>query len=194
MPLRPHAATGRVALLLLLSSALLAATAQDVTRSSKVTTNRSSVTRTEFFARTGMTNLIRQTYERDGSELLVLHRVYRGTNLVVQMSRNERGSGLSVSSRQAVDVATEYARDGSLTGVALMDPATLTILDHFSATNGLLTPTPQATIDRANAIARDTAKLFRSVTNSTAAEFVEGVRDLVEKHGGKNPGDAPASR
>jgi hypothetical protein len=154
--------------------------ADDVQKSTTTTVKDGRTLAVEMYTRGGVTNLVVKTTswrDRKGAQrTYTIQQVYHANAVVLEIWNTDDGLGLSTKVGGDVDVGVHCTPDGKLDNVNLMTKDGVTV-DHFSVTNGVLSPAPTALIEKANT-------LFGVGTNDPD-EYGRQAQELIEKHKSK---------
>ena len=165
-----------------LASSVIAA--DDVAKTTTVTTNGQRIVTLDAYTRAGVTNLTVKTIMRqDEGKTYRIQNVYRDGKIALLITDLGHGIGYSAIAGADCDVGTHFSDDGKLDSVNLMDTNLMT-LDHFTVTDGVLIPLPSADIKKGNAIGRDVKDLFTDLKTGKANgdQFLERATGIKEKY------------
>lgn len=168
--------------LLVATAASLAA--DDVAKTTTVTTNGQRIVIVDAFTRAGVTNLTVKTIVRqDEGKTYRIQNVYRNGQVALGITDLGYGIGYSVEPETDCKVGMHFTSDGLLDNVNLMTTNLMT-LDHFSVTNGVLKPLPSAEIKKANEVTDDVKALFSDLKTGKANtdQFPERAMGIKEKY------------
>jgi len=174
----------RINILLMVVWAVSVVAADDVAKTTTVTTNGQRIVIVDAFTRSGVTNLTVKTIVRqDEGKTYRIQNVYRNCKVALEITDLGYGIGYSVKPETDCNVGMHFTSDGQLDNVNLMTTNLMT-LDHFSVTNGVLQPLPSVEIKKANEVTGDVKALFTDLKTgkANADEFLERAMVIKQKY------------
>lgn len=157
----------------------------DLVKTTTCQTNGQRIVTLDTYTRAGLTILTIKTVVRENERKAYyrIQNVYHNGKVVMDI--NDMGDGLIISAKTQTEcnVGTLFLTNGGLAEVNLLD-ADLATLDHFTVTNGVLSPTPSSGIRKVNEIGTDIKKLFdpEYMRKVTPEEFGREASKLKEKY------------
>jgi hypothetical protein len=149
----------------------------------KTNAETASIYKTDVFTRDGQTNLVRRTKTKAGVEQIQIQKFYHAGVLIGDYVAMKDSSGFTTEAGIPYSVSFEFwpSKDIRSAVVGTKDGV---ILDAFTCTNGVFTPTDISVITKANGITQDLRPLLSPshVTNTTPENFGREVEQFIQKH------------